>query len=171
MSYENTNYHKRSVLMRMSLHVGNMLDQASKDNHVTKALIIRLAATMVEPGELAAKNKKPFRAPRFRTGHTDWKDDKQYRSVPAKLSDAEYELVSRAAVGMDMARGPWLALKVEQLLSSPRLRELLEDATYKKPTRRHRTSSSSQKAADNDPWKPFSTPRCLNLHRRCIIEE
>jgi len=31
---------------------------------------------------------------------------------------------------MDMARGPWLALKVEQLLSSPRLRELLEDATY-----------------------------------------
>ena len=130
MSYENTNYHKRSVLMRMSLHVGNMLDQASKDNHVTKALIIRLAATMVEPGELVAKNKKPFRAPRFRTGHTDWKDDKQYRSVLAKLSDAEYELVSRAAVGMDMARGPWLALKVEQLLSSPRLRELLEDATY-----------------------------------------
>lgn len=54
MSYENTNYHKRSVLMRMSLHVGNMLDQASKDNHVTKALIIRLAATMVEPGELVA---------------------------------------------------------------------------------------------------------------------
>ena len=119
MSYENTNYHKRSVLMRMSLHVGNMLDQASKDNPVTEALIIRLAATMVEPGELAAKNKKPFRAPRFRTGHTDWKDDKQYRSVLAKLSDAEYELVSRAAVGMDMARGPWLALKVEQRLSSP----------------------------------------------------
>ena len=131
MSYENTNYHKRSVLMRMSLHVGNMLDQASKDNHVTKALIIRLAATIGGTrGSVAAKNKKPFRAPRFRTGHTDWKDDKQYRSVPAKLSDAEYELVSRAAVGMDMARGPWLALKVEQLLSSPRLRELLEDATY-----------------------------------------
>lgn len=63
MSYENTNYHKRSVLMRMSLHVGNMLDQASKDNHVTEALIIRLAATMVEPGELAAKNKKPSEHP------------------------------------------------------------------------------------------------------------
>ena len=102
----------------------------SQEYKVTKMLLLRMAVVTVSPEEIALKGKPLARTPRFRTGHKDWKLEQPYRNVQVTLSEPEYELLTRAAAGNRMPRGPFLARQVEKLLAEPDLKQMVDDATY-----------------------------------------
>ena len=88
------------------------------------ALFIRAAATNVEPSMLETGSKA------WKTGihsHTrgGGHDTQGERRIDLRLSDAEREIIARAAANLHTSRARFIASQAEQLAGDPRVRDIL----------------------------------------------
>ena len=89
------------------------------------ALFIRAAATNVDPGMLETGSKA------WKTGiHSHTAADRretqgERRRIDLRLSDAEREIIARAAANRHMSRTRFIVGQAEQLAGDPRVRDIL----------------------------------------------
>lgn len=88
-------------------------------------LFIRAAATNVDPGVLEVGSKA------WKTGihshtHGSGRDTQgERRRIDLRLSDAEREIIARAAANRHMSRSCFIASQAKQLAGDPRVRDIL----------------------------------------------
>ena len=88
-------------------------------------LFIRAAATNVDPGMLGTGSKAWKTGIHSHTRDSGCETQGELRRIDLRLSDAEREIIARAAANRHTSRACFIASQAEQLASDPRVRDIL----------------------------------------------
>lgn len=115
----------RRISLRVDAALYQRIHAVCIEVGIPVGLFIRAAATNVDPGMLEIGSKA------WKTGiHSHTPSDRretqgELRRIDLRLSDAEREIIARAAANRHTSRARFIASQAEQLAGDPRVRDIL----------------------------------------------